>query len=109
MADLSPYRFTASHEWVRVEGSTATVGISDHAVIGDRAILTGQAGIVRGGVVPAGAVVSGMPAAPHRDFLRGASLLLRLPAILRRLEEAEKRLEAIGKGGGPWSSESSKS
>lgn len=85
------------------------VGISDHAVIGDRAILTGQAGIVRGGVVPAGAVVSGMPAAPHRDFLRGASLLLRLPAILRRLEEAEKRLEAIGKGGEPWSSESSKS
>lgn len=85
------------------------VGISDHAVIGDRAILTGQAGIVRGGVVPAGAVVSGMPAAPHRDFLRGAALLLRLPAILRRLEEAEKRLDAIGKGGGPWSSESSKS
>ena len=31
MADLSNYRFTASHEWVRAEGSTATVGISDHA------------------------------------------------------------------------------
>ena len=31
MADLSNYRFTASHEWVRVEGATATVGISDHA------------------------------------------------------------------------------
>lgn len=31
MADLSNYRFTASHEWVRIEGSTATVGISDHA------------------------------------------------------------------------------
>ena len=31
MADLSSYRFTASHEWVHVEGSTATVGISDHA------------------------------------------------------------------------------
>ncbi|HUZ69037.1 MAG TPA: glycine cleavage system protein GcvH [Candidatus Saccharimonadales bacterium] len=31
MADLSNYRFTASHEWVRVEGSNATVGISDHA------------------------------------------------------------------------------
>jgi glycine cleavage system H protein len=31
VADLSTYRFTASHEWVRVEGSTATVGISDHA------------------------------------------------------------------------------
>ena len=31
VADLSKYRFTASHEWVRIEGSTATVGISDHA------------------------------------------------------------------------------
>jgi glycine cleavage system H protein len=31
VADLSNYRFTASHEWARVEGSTATVGITDHA------------------------------------------------------------------------------
>jgi glycine cleavage system H protein len=31
VADLSTYRFTASHEWVRVEGSNATVGISDNA------------------------------------------------------------------------------
>ena len=31
MADLSNYRFTATHEWVRAEGSSATVGISDHA------------------------------------------------------------------------------
>ena len=31
MADLSNYRFTPTHEWVRIEGATATVGISDHA------------------------------------------------------------------------------
>ena len=31
MADLSNYRFTATHEWVRTDGSNATVGISDHA------------------------------------------------------------------------------
>ncbi|HZU81104.1 MAG TPA: glycine cleavage system protein GcvH [Acidimicrobiales bacterium] len=31
MADLSQYRFTATHEWVRMEGDTASVGISDHA------------------------------------------------------------------------------
>ena len=31
MADLSSYRFTATHEWVRTENGTATVGISDHA------------------------------------------------------------------------------
>ena len=31
MADLSAYRFTATHEWVKLEDGTATVGISDHA------------------------------------------------------------------------------
>jgi len=31
MPDLSGYRFTATHEWVRRDGDTATVGISDHA------------------------------------------------------------------------------
>jgi glycine cleavage system H protein len=31
MPDLSEYRFSTSHEWVRVEGGVATVGISDHA------------------------------------------------------------------------------
>lgn len=31
MPDLSSYRFTASHEWVRADGEAATVGISDHA------------------------------------------------------------------------------
>jgi glycine cleavage system H protein len=31
MADLSNYRFTKSHEWVRVEGDQAVIGITDHA------------------------------------------------------------------------------
>lgn len=31
MPDLSMYRFTATHEWVRVDDGQATVGISDHA------------------------------------------------------------------------------
>jgi glycine cleavage system H protein len=31
VADLSAYRFTATHEWVKIDGDTATVGISDHA------------------------------------------------------------------------------
>ena len=37
MPDLSGYRFTPTHEWVRRDGGTATVGISDHAqaLLGD--------------------------------------------------------------------------
>jgi UDP-3-O-[3-hydroxymyristoyl] glucosamine N-acyltransferase len=69
------------------------VGVSDHAEIGDGAVVTGQAGVVRGAPVPPGAVVSGMPAAPHREFLRRAAWLARLPELARRLEELEKRAE----------------
>ena len=31
MADLSAYRFTATHEWVLLEDGRATVGITDNA------------------------------------------------------------------------------
>ena len=31
MPDLAAYRFTSTHEWVRLDGGGATVGISDHA------------------------------------------------------------------------------
>jgi glycine cleavage system H protein len=31
MPDLSGYRFTATHEWVRIDAGGATVGISDGA------------------------------------------------------------------------------
>jgi glycine cleavage system H protein len=37
MPDLTAYRFTATHEWVRLVDGVATVGISDHAqsLLGD--------------------------------------------------------------------------
>ena len=32
MSDIRPgFRYTKSHEWVKVEGDTATIGITDHA------------------------------------------------------------------------------
>jgi len=65
-------------------------GISDHAEIGDGAIVTGQGGVVRGGRIPAGSTVSGMPAAPHREFLKRAAWLARLPELARRLDDLEK-------------------
>ena len=89
------------------------VGISDHVTVGAGAILTGQAGVAIGGRVPPGVVLSGMPAAPHRDFLRSAALVARLPELVRRLDRLERRLAEAetpaGKGGEPWSSESPRS
>jgi UDP-3-O-[3-hydroxymyristoyl] glucosamine N-acyltransferase len=97
-------------------GSGATlaghVGISDHVTIGEGAILTGQAGVPIGGRVPPGAVLSGMPAAPHREFLKSAALVARLPELARRLDRVEREAERVApdrKGGEPWSSESPRS
>lgn len=83
-------------------------GIGDHATLGDGVVATGRAGIVTGTTVPAGAVVSGMPALPHREFLKRAAWLGRLPELLRRVESLERRLAEV-EGGRAWSSESPKS
>ena len=83
------------------------VGVNDHITIGEGSIATGQAGVT--GNLPAGGVFSGMPAAPHRDFLRRAALIARLPELARQLDEIERRTAGAGKGGKPWKSESRKS
>jgi len=83
------------------------VGVNDHVTIGDGSIATGQAGVT--GNLPAGGIFSGMPAAPHRDFLRRAALIARLPELARRVDEIERRTAGSRKGGKPWKSESRKS
>jgi UDP-3-O-[3-hydroxymyristoyl] glucosamine N-acyltransferase len=83
------------------------VGVNDHVTVGKGAIATGQAGVT--GSVAAGAVVSGMPAAPHREFLKRAAIVARLPELARRLEEVERRLAEFEKGGSSWKSGSPRS
>ena len=84
-------------------------GIGDHAGVEDGATVTAQGGVVSRGVVPPGAVVSGMPAAPHREFLKRAAFVARLPELARRLEAVEKHLAGLREGEKPWKSESPKS
>ena len=83
------------------------VGVGDHITIGDGTTATGQAGVT--GNLPAGGVFSGMPAAPHREFLRRAALVARLPELARRLEDVERNLAGRREGEKPWKSESPKS
>ena len=67
------------------------VGISGHLTIHDNAIIYAQSGI--GGDVPAGAVMSGSPAFEAKDWLRAATAFRKLPEILRRLRDLERRAE----------------
>ena len=67
-------------------------GVADHARLDDGAIATAQSGIGTGSHVAAGEMVSGMPAAPHREFLKRSAWVARLPELARRLERLERRL-----------------
>lgn len=67
------------------------VGIGDHVDLGDRVTATGQAGIFPGNRIAADTVLSGMPAMSHREFLRSAAWVARLPELARRLERLEKK------------------
>lgn len=64
------------------------VGIANQAVIGDGAIASAKAGIHSN--VPAGEVVSGSPAMPHKLFLRSATLIKRLPEMAKTLKHVQQ-------------------
>ena len=62
------------------------VGVADHVCIGDGAVIGAKSVVFGPGQVPAGAVVTGYPARPHRAFLRSQAALYRLAAITGDLE-----------------------
>jgi UDP-3-O-[3-hydroxymyristoyl] glucosamine N-acyltransferase len=93
-------RDTAIAGQVGIAGSTKVgdrvilagqVGIVGHISIGDGAIATAQTGI--GHSVEPGAVVSGSPAIGNRVWLRATAVFARLPELLKRVRELERRLE----------------
>lgn len=67
------------------------VGVAGHIEIGDNVQAAGGTGIIKS--VPAGEILGGVPAMPHRLWLRTSGLIRRLPELLRRLRALEKRLD----------------
>ena len=68
-----------------IRANKLEAGIGGHISIGDGARIAGQAGVF--GDVPAGETWSGYPARPHRESLRATGALLKLPDILKKIEE----------------------
>jgi len=66
------------------------VGIANQAHIGDGAIATAKAGI-HSDVEP-GAIVTGIPAIPHKVFLKAAAIYSRLPEMYQSLKQIQRRL-----------------
>jgi UDP-3-O-[3-hydroxymyristoyl] glucosamine N-acyltransferase len=65
---------------------TGGVGIADHTEVGDGATIGAKSVVFGGSRIPAGSVVSGYPARPHREFLRAQAALYRLAPLARALE-----------------------
>ncbi len=79
------------------------VGIADHVTIGDGAVIGAKSVVFGPGEVAAGAVVTGYPARPHRQFLRAHAALYRLAPLAARLERlaaGEAHVPADGRPGG---------
>ena len=66
------------------------VGVKDHVKIGAGTIVAAQAGVT--GDIPAGQIYSGTPAIPHGTSLRAQSLYSKLPELVKRMREIEKKL-----------------
>jgi UDP-3-O-[3-hydroxymyristoyl] glucosamine N-acyltransferase len=66
------------------------VGVAGHITIGDGAIASAQTGIPSD--VAAGTLVSGYPAIENRAWLKASAIFAKLPELVRRVRELERRL-----------------
>lgn len=71
------------------------VGVAGHVTIGKGTVATAQTGIPHS--VDAGAVVSGYPAIPNRDWLKSSAVFRKLPEMRKTLSELEKRIVELEK------------
>jgi UDP-3-O-[3-hydroxymyristoyl] glucosamine N-acyltransferase len=69
------------------------VGVTGHLELGDGAIATAQSGVDKS--VPPGAVVSGSPARPRQQHLRGLASVERLSEALREIRKLRQELEEL--------------
>jgi UDP-3-O-[3-hydroxymyristoyl] glucosamine N-acyltransferase len=69
------------------------VGVAGHLTLGKGVVATAQTGIPNS--VEAGAMVSGYPAIPNRDWLKASAVFRKLPELRKTLSDLEARLAAL--------------
>jgi UDP-3-O-[3-hydroxymyristoyl] glucosamine N-acyltransferase len=100
--DIGPYSIIVSQAGV---AGTCTlghhvilagqVGLADHVTIGDQVVVAAQAGVNKNLLEPG--FYGGSPAIPAMTWKRYSTILPKLPELSRKIQELEKRLNAIEK------------
>ena len=67
-------------------------GVAGHLTIGDDVVLTAKSATSHN--IPAGKVISGIPAFDNRDWLRSTAAFRRLGEIARTVRELERRIQS---------------
>ena len=75
---------------VRMGGQAGLVG---HIRVGDGSSVAAQAGVTKD--VPEDVTVSGYPAKPHMESMRLEAALRKLPELMRRVREQDKRIAEL--------------
>ncbi|HEV7682107.1 MAG TPA: UDP-3-O-(3-hydroxymyristoyl)glucosamine N-acyltransferase [Pyrinomonadaceae bacterium] len=68
-------------------------GVAGHLTIGDDVVLTAKSATSHD--VPAGKIISGIPAFDNRDWLRSTAAFRRLGEMQRKLRELERKIEEL--------------
>ncbi|HLL76258.1 MAG TPA: UDP-3-O-(3-hydroxymyristoyl)glucosamine N-acyltransferase [Pyrinomonadaceae bacterium] len=78
-------------------------GVAGHLTVGDDAVITAKSATSHN--VPAGKVISGIPAFDNRDWLRSTAAFRRLGEMARTVRQLEERLAALEQGRAPETDE----
>ncbi|MFH2012932.1 MAG: UDP-3-O-(3-hydroxymyristoyl)glucosamine N-acyltransferase [Pseudomonadota bacterium] len=71
------------------------VGVGGHLKIGDNVTVGGQSGVTKD--IAPNQVVSGLPAIPHREWLKSQISFTKLPKMRKALKELESKIEKMEK------------
>jgi UDP-3-O-[3-hydroxymyristoyl] glucosamine N-acyltransferase len=66
-----------------------TSGVNDHITIGENTVVMGRSGVTKN--IPANSVISGFPAQDHKKELEMQAAIRRLPKLIEKISELEKR------------------
>jgi UDP-3-O-[3-hydroxymyristoyl] glucosamine N-acyltransferase len=68
-------------------------GCAGHITIGDNCVFAARSAPISS--VPAGSFYAGFPAKPHKEWLRGEAGINKMPDLIKKVRDLEKRLAAI--------------